>query len=179
MARMTATTHKINPMSHTLHPLKTDANITLENGVTNTRSDRFADVRCLNLTAEIRPHYTWKGLPKRVYSSLETAEQAAFEMEEKTGGYFDAYVCVICEKWHIGHSQTKRVERFYVEELYIELGTRVMGCLKVENCGKDSEREGGVKARTDAVRKRRMYGVDPILSRSGLHANQTSHSHGI
>lgn len=42
---------------------------------------------------------------KVCYGHKETAENAALAMQNKTGDFYDAYECISCQAWHIGHSR--------------------------------------------------------------------------
>lgn len=42
---------------------------------------------------------------KVCYGHKETAEKAGEAMQSKTGDFYDAYECVSCQAWHIGHSR--------------------------------------------------------------------------
>lgn len=49
-----------------------------------------------------RSHVTMHGKPKVEFGHKETAENAAREMETKTGKKFSSYKCLYCDGYHIG-----------------------------------------------------------------------------
>lgn len=44
---------------------------------------------------------------KVCYGHKETAEKAAVAMQNKTGDFYDAYECISCQAWHVGHSRRR------------------------------------------------------------------------
>jgi len=55
-----------------------------------------------------RLHLTAQGEPKKSWHTREGAEDNARRIKRKTKDKLTAYHCPYCERWHIGHTRSKR-----------------------------------------------------------------------
>lgn len=100
-----------------------------------------------------RRHWRRDGRPK-IPMTREEAERAAAEMTARLPWVFNAYTCPKCGAWHAGR-QPQPIYRT-PETAFVELGVRVVACLRVENKGSSTARVHKIRERFDVIWRRRM-----------------------
>lgn len=50
----------------------------------------------------VREHFNDRGRPKVPYKKRHRAEEVARDIQRVTPGRYHAYLCPICEYWHVG-----------------------------------------------------------------------------
>ena len=103
------------------------------------------------------PHFRQEGGGKYPHTTWERAVESAARMSELQGRRYEPYLCITCEKYHIGRGLLDSHLYFEQEEWRLELGDRVAAHLIVENHKTSEKRLAGLLERFYASERRRLY----------------------